>query len=101
LAERVQQYAKGGAKFAKWRCTIKISSHCPSYLSMLENANVLARYASICQQVELKFIFCNMGNGIAQLNYCYYFYIGTVREIYVYTFSFVQSQMRNLFNFCQ
>lgn len=51
LAERVKQYVKDGVKFAKWRCTLKISSHCPSYLAMLENANVLARYASICQQV--------------------------------------------------
>lgn len=50
LAERVKQYVKDGVKFAKWRCTLKISSHCPSYLAMLENANVLARYASICQQ---------------------------------------------------
>jgi fructose-bisphosphate aldolase class I len=50
LAERVQQYKKDGAKFAKWRCTLKISAHNPSYLAMKENANVLARYASICQQ---------------------------------------------------
>jgi fructose-bisphosphate aldolase class I len=50
LAERCQQYAKDGAKFAKWRCTLKINPHAPSYLAMLENANVLARYAHICQQ---------------------------------------------------
>jgi len=50
LAERCQEYRKNGARFAKWRCTLKISSHNPSYLGMLENANVLARYASICQQ---------------------------------------------------
>ena len=51
LAERCQQYVKEGAKFAKWRCVLKISQHTPSYQAMLENANVLARYASICQQV--------------------------------------------------
>jgi len=50
LAERCAQYYKDGARFAKWRCVLKISKFTPSYQSMLENANVLARYASICQQ---------------------------------------------------
>ncbi|THD22536.1 Fructose-bisphosphate aldolase B [Fasciola hepatica] len=50
LAERCAQYKKDGCHFAKWRCVLKISSHTPSYQAMLENANVLARYASICQQ---------------------------------------------------
>lgn len=50
LAERCAQYKKDGAQFAKWRCVLKIGSETPTYLAMLENANVLARYASICQQ---------------------------------------------------
>ncbi|XP_021345403.1 fructose-bisphosphate aldolase-like [Mizuhopecten yessoensis] len=50
LSERCAQYKKDGAQFAKWRCVLKISSHTPSYQAMLENGNVLARYASICQQ---------------------------------------------------
>lgn len=50
LDERCKQYKKDGAHFAKWRCTIKIGDNEPSNLSILENANVLARYASICQQ---------------------------------------------------
>jgi len=50
LAERCQEYVKGGCKFAKWRCVLKINPGAPSYLGMLENANVLARYAHICQQ---------------------------------------------------
>lgn len=50
LAERCAQYKKDGCQFAKWRCVLKISSHTPSYQAMIENANVLARYASICQQ---------------------------------------------------
>lgn len=50
LGERCAQYYKDGARFAKWRCVLTIGSHTPSYLGMLENANVLARYASICQQ---------------------------------------------------
>ena len=51
LGERCAQYKRDGARFAKWRCVLKISTHNPSYLAMMENANVLARYASICQQV--------------------------------------------------
>lgn len=51
LSERCAQYKKDGADFAKWRCVLKISERTPSTLAILENANVLARYASICQQV--------------------------------------------------
>ncbi|ESO05359.1 hypothetical protein HELRODRAFT_186957 [Helobdella robusta] len=50
LGERCAQYYKDGARFAKWRCVLKISEYTPSYLALIENANVLARYASICQQ---------------------------------------------------
>lgn len=49
LHERCSQYKKDGCHFAKWRCVLKIGPNLPSFLSMLENANVLARYASICQ----------------------------------------------------
>jgi len=50
LGTRCAQYKKDGAQFAKWRCVINIGPHIPSHLGLLENANVLARYASICQQ---------------------------------------------------
>lgn len=50
LSERCAQYKKDGCDFAKWRCVLKISAHTPSRQAMIENANVLARYASICQQ---------------------------------------------------
>jgi fructose-bisphosphate aldolase class I len=50
LNARCAQYKKDGAQFAKWRCVLKIGPHTPSHTAMMENANVLARYASICQQ---------------------------------------------------
>jgi len=50
LNARCAQYYKDGARFAKWRCVLKIASHTPSHVAMQEVANVLARYASICQQ---------------------------------------------------
>lgn len=49
LNERCAQYKKDGADFAKWRCVLKITDTTPSALAILENANVLARYAIICQ----------------------------------------------------
>jgi fructose-bisphosphate aldolase class 1 len=49
LAQRCAQYKKDGCHFAKWRCVLKIKRNTPSYQAILENANVLARYASICQ----------------------------------------------------
>ena len=38
-----------GCQFAKWRCVLKIGENTPSPLAIAENANVLARYAAICQ----------------------------------------------------
>lgn len=61
LSDRCAQYKKDGCDFAKWRCVLKISSHTPSYLAMLENANVLARYAMICQQVFHHRLLCQSG----------------------------------------
>ena len=49
LNKRCAQYKKDGCHFAKWRCVLKINTNTPSYQACIENANVLARYASICQ----------------------------------------------------
>lgn len=49
LAERCAEYYQKGARFAKWRCVLKVAQHEPSQLAIDENANVLARYAAICQ----------------------------------------------------
>ena len=53
LQARCIQYKKDGCQFAKWRCVLKIKKDCPSKLAILENANVLARYASICQSARI------------------------------------------------
>ena len=51
LDARCAKYKREGADFAKWRCALKIdkAKGLPSQLAILENANVLARYASVCQ----------------------------------------------------
>ncbi|RWS04438.1 fructose-bisphosphate aldolase-like protein [Dinothrombium tinctorium] len=53
LKKRCDQYYKDGCRFAKWRCVIKIREHLPSQLALMENANVLARYATCCQQAGI------------------------------------------------
>ncbi|GFS80494.1 fructose-bisphosphate aldolase A, partial [Nephila pilipes] len=50
LGSRCAEYYKLGCRFAKWRCVLKIRDHTPSPLNILENANVLARYATECQK---------------------------------------------------
>ena len=49
LPERLADYKSKGAAFAKWRAVYAISANTPSELAILTNAEVLARYAAICQ----------------------------------------------------
>ncbi|KAI1707722.1 fructose-bisphosphate aldolase class-I domain-containing protein [Ditylenchus destructor] len=53
LAQRAAEYKKGGCNFAKWRVPYQISNSTPSHLALQENANLSARYASICQKEGL------------------------------------------------
>jgi fructose-bisphosphate aldolase, class I len=50
LEERLQGYKGQGARFAKWRCVYHISDTLPSRLAVEANAEVLARYAAVCQE---------------------------------------------------
>lgn len=50
LAKRLSAYKEQGARFAKWRAVYNISDMLPSRLAIEANAEVLARYAAICQQ---------------------------------------------------
>lgn len=49
LDKRCEKYYKAGCRFAKWRAVLRISRGTPSPLSIKENAESLARYATICQ----------------------------------------------------
>jgi len=49
LADRVAEYAKLGAEFAKWRAVIDIVNGRVSFNAINANAQALARYAAICQ----------------------------------------------------
>ncbi len=50
LAERLQQYKQQGARFAKWREVYSIGESNPSVLGVTANAEMLARYAAVCQE---------------------------------------------------
>ncbi|MDL0432635.1 fructose-bisphosphate aldolase class I [Marinobacter sp. TBZ242] len=49
LAERLEHYKELGARFAKWRNVYHITDTNPSRAAIEANAEVLARYAAICQ----------------------------------------------------
>jgi fructose-bisphosphate aldolase, class I len=49
LSERMADYQKAGAEFAKWRAVFTIDEGKPSWAVIQSNAEGLARYAAICQ----------------------------------------------------
>lgn len=53
LPEKMATYAAEGAKFAKWRSVIAIGDGIPTDACIDANAYVLARYARICQEVNI------------------------------------------------
>jgi fructose-bisphosphate aldolase class I len=50
LRERLVEYHKLGARFAKWRAVIDIGKDIPSAYAIEANAHALARYAALCQE---------------------------------------------------
>src|SRR6202142_1049544 len=53
LRERLAEYRKLGAKFAKWRAVIDIGAGIPSAYAIDVNAHALARYAALCQEAGI------------------------------------------------
>jgi fructose-bisphosphate aldolase class I len=53
LRERLSEYAKLGARFAKWRAVITIGDGIPTVTCLRANARALARYAALCQEAGL------------------------------------------------
>jgi fructose-bisphosphate aldolase class I len=50
LGDRLNAYKAKGARFAKWREVYNITDRNPTRLGIEANAEVLARYAAICQE---------------------------------------------------
>jgi fructose-bisphosphate aldolase class I len=53
LRERLTEYARLGALFAKWRAVLVIGDGLPSRGNIEANAHALARYAASCQEAGL------------------------------------------------
>ena len=53
LRERLVEYHKLGARFAKWRAVIDIANGIPTPFAVEANAHALARYAALCQENDL------------------------------------------------
>ena len=53
LRERLAEYKKLGAAFAKWRAVINIGKDIPSAYCIDANAHALARYAALCQETGI------------------------------------------------
>jgi len=54
LHDRLVEYKQMGAKFAKWRAVIEINDHdVPTGFGIRANAHGLARYAALCQELDI------------------------------------------------
>lgn len=54
MRERLAEYKQLGARFAKWRAVIDIDERdIPSAFAIRANAHGLARYAALCQEIDL------------------------------------------------
>ncbi|MBA3816334.1 MAG: fructose-bisphosphate aldolase class I [Parachlamydiaceae bacterium] len=53
LRERLAEYVKLGARFAKWRAVITIGENIPSWGCIEANAQSLALYAALCQEAGI------------------------------------------------
>ncbi len=54
LRERLVEYKEMGAKFAKWRAVIEINeADVPTAFGIRANAHGLARYAALCQELDI------------------------------------------------
>ncbi|MDO6825585.1 class I fructose-bisphosphate aldolase [Marinobacter sp. 1_MG-2023] len=53
LDDRLEIYKSQGARFAKWRAVYNISDTLPSRQAVEANAEMLARYAALCQSIGI------------------------------------------------
>lgn len=53
LRERLAEYKKLDARFAKWRAVITIDKGIPTTQCITANAHALARYAALCQEADI------------------------------------------------
>jgi fructose-bisphosphate aldolase class I len=84
LRERLAEYADLGARFCKWRAVIGIAHGLPSRACLEANAHALARYAALCQEVDLVPIVEPevLINGDHSIERCYQVTLETQRQVF-------------------
>ena len=84
LRARLEEYARLGARFAKWRAVINIGEDIPTGTCIESNAHALARYAALCQEqglvpmVEPEVLM----DGIHDIEVCYDVTEATLRALF-------------------
>ena len=53
LDDRLAEYYKMGARFAKWRAAFEVTDHSPTNSAIEKNAEILADYALACQKASI------------------------------------------------
>src|SRR3989338_3067015 len=53
LSKRLQEYKSMGASFAKWRAVYTVGENTPSVECMQENAILLTKYDTLCQELDI------------------------------------------------
>ena len=53
LSDRLKEYKKKGATFAKWRAIYSIGNNIPSLECMKANAKIFTQYVQICQEQDI------------------------------------------------
>jgi len=84
LRERLVEYYKLGARFAKWRAVYNISEKCPSELAIKSNAHALARYAALVQEATMVPIVEPevLMDGEHSINKCYEVTVKVLKECF-------------------
>jgi len=84
LGKRFAEYAKLGARFAKWRAVINISDCTPSDFCVRSNAHLLARYAALAQEAGIVPIVEPevLRDGAHDINRCYDVTVRVLNEVF-------------------
>jgi fructose-bisphosphate aldolase class I len=84
LRQRLKEYAKLGARFAKWRAVITIGDNMPTLACIEANCHALARYAALCQEAGIVPIVEPevLMDGTHTLDACYEVSEATLRKLY-------------------
>lgn len=84
LRQRLEEYSKLGARFAKWRAVITIGDGMPTTACIEANCHALARYAALCQEAGIVPIVEPevLMDGAHTLDACYEVTEATLRTLY-------------------